>query len=539
MHPQATTTHTRIIWLILASIALYMLAWIDVPLFYDEVAFRMASGRGFLEGFVKQNYFAQCRAELPTQPLFLPVHYFYSWWDEAWGWAGLRTVPLLALTALVSSMLYRQRLALLPVMVLSGAFIGVTGLGFILSRPEYLLLLHAAAIIATWRVAQRPQPSLALVLGVLTVHGAVVCFSLFAHMQGLLLMPLSFLACLQLLRGRKILGVVAALFLVVTAFHGLAQAKFFCPEDPVLEQALNHTQGNGYGRYESDNFLIKTAKRAWRFERTFLFRANPEIYSQPIPSTAAARLVNPLILALVTLNGIALVAATGAVALRLWRTHGSALRRRAWRLLLNDLLAQGMVLWFAAALLLLFYSWYDVAGSFYRAHARHLLTVVLLVLFCLHMPAPKRTRLWLAWGWLAVVTCIASTIAAWVWVAPPLANGHAGVGVPRTIDARARDETVRALAKRCGIAPDASRVVVDDATYTALRTHHRPISYLYIWFGEELKPSGMTAKSTKAFERYITNLDPSGYVVRCRLLEPYGLQPQLRDGEFCCKKYRG
>lgn len=519
---------------VLALIALYLLAWYHVPLFFDEVAFRISAGRGFIDGFNKLNLFAQCEATPSTPYLLFPAQYFFSWVDIAFGWTGIRTVPIISIF-LLAFLALRGPPNRIAALILCGGFIGISGLGAVISRSEYLTYLHAAAILGTWMLA-RHHLSRGAIVAIVVVHLAVVSLALFAHMQGLLLMPLSFLACMTLLRQEKLLAVITSILLTIFVTQAIAFHEFRCEEDPALAQALSTTQGNGYARIESANIFVRYVKRAWRFENQFWFRQDPAAQYTPIPPTGAAAFLNIPIMLLVSLNGLLLVASTLVVARDLMRDY-LPLNKRSWRPLLNELVVQGRVLWLAASFILIFYSLYDVAGLFYRAHFRNVLTVVLVVLALVHAPSLPRLR-WLSpVGWLAFTLCLASTVVAWLMIYPPLAKGYEGVGVSLQSETPAREEEIRSFAQVCGFADDTPRIIVDDATYSALREHKRPIGFNYVWAAAALKPEGIQSLKPEDLKPYLLAVKPSGYVVRCSVLKPWGLIPQRRQGDLCCRRY--
>lgn len=524
-------------WVTFGIILAYLLAWYHVPLFYDEVAFRIYRGRAFVDGFSLGSLLPQCSATGPTAWPLLPAQLVYSWIDGWPAWLGVRTMPLLALGALLavtSRTLQKQPWA---VMLLCGAFVGISGLGMVLSRPEHVLLLHAACIVVTWQLSRKPPLPAWQILLVVVAHLFIISLSLLAHLQGVLLMPLSFITCMQVLRRRTLAAVlVAVLMVIATSSAALNGSAVHCPNDPQLEKAVKATQGSGIAAQEKGSWAQKMVTRFERYERQFFFRAQPEAFSLPLPPIPQ-RMVHALnvpVAVVVTINLFILLAAMAATVPVLWRRY----RQGKWRARVNALFADGHFLWFLATFILIAYCVYEVSGTFYRAYVRNLLTVILIAIAAAHIVGPRSKKLLKAYSIFVGVTCLASAAVAWVLIAPPLKQGYEGIGVSLQRDWPVFNASVADLAQRCGITTDTSRLIVDDTTYAALRHYHAPIGYNYLWVDEILIKGAIQQKTPGQRLARIRQLGGAGYVVRCDALERFKLPVDHRAGDVCCHLIR-
>ena len=140
----------------------YLLQWADLPLYQDEVALRVSRARFLTDGWTDYGLFAQCKSNTRTIALiFQPFAYLYSAFDAAFGWTGIRALPitgvLIALGIALTQILARRALA--PSLWLLTGLIGVAGSGLVLSRMETPTLLFGAVCLAGFSIIQRPVVS--------------------------------------------------------------------------------------------------------------------------------------------------------------------------------------------------------------------------------------------------------------------------------------------------------------------------------------------------------------------------------------------
>src|SRR5262245_16625568 len=90
-------------WVVFLIIAAYVLAWLDTPIFFDEAAFRRYSGRAFIDGFLRFNFFPQCLTPKAIPLLFMPASMVFSWMDSWPNWTGVRALPAASIAGLIVS----------------------------------------------------------------------------------------------------------------------------------------------------------------------------------------------------------------------------------------------------------------------------------------------------------------------------------------------------------------------------------------------------------------------------------------------------
>lgn len=525
----------------LGIIALYLLAFVDTPIFFDEAAFRRTNGRAFIDGFVQFAVFPDCLTPKQVSWVFVPAQALLSWMDAQIGWTGVRAAPIAAIALLIGSATALLRSIsptawVWPCLVLTGGFVGLSGAGLVLARPEYIAIVHVALCILTWLAgrSQTPTPVKALLV---VLHIVVLNVSLFVHPQGLIIAPFSALSFAYLLRDRAAFVVASVIAVAVMSAAAIPQQRFSCPEDTALERTVARTHGVVLtDQLSTKPFIKRAVSRLVHFVRQFPFQAS-EAFSIPAPTVPSKLAIAAAVPTggLVLLNLCLLCAIAGVMLVILAREYFSAVRSRAWmRLRLGFF--DGRVVWTVAAFALLFYSASDLGGLFYRAHFRNLLTVVLLAIAMTSLLDAKLLRWSRALAILSGVACLCSAVVAWAFVAPALAKGYESYYVSVTKDWSAYDQRVRKVAAQCGIGPTDRNVMVDVATYQAMRQNPRPIDFNYVWYRETLEGQAKT-RSEAEWADFYRKYSKSGFVVMCRTLAFAPMSVAGRDGELCCGRF--
>ena len=526
---------------ILLAIAAYLLAFLNVPIFYDEAAFRRVNGRALIDGFVQFAVFPECLTPKAVGWVFIPAHALISWLDGWLGWSGVRVLPTLSVLALVGAT--AALLATLApkrwgwaVLIFSGGFVGLAGTSMVMSRPEAITTLHITLCILTWLVGRKSPawPVVALVIG---LHLVVLNLSLFVHQQALIVAPFSALSCGYLLRRSRWAMLLVGACMIVMVVTAIAQQSFSCPEDPALEQLVSRTHGVVLSNQLADQPLaMQMASRLWLFIRQFPFLAQ-EAFSIPVPQVPDAVAIAAAIPVgmVVSLNLLVLVGAAAIMTMEMLRVYMPRLIRGDWRGV-GEVFSDSRAVWTAAALAVLAYSVYDLGGVFYRAYFRNLLTVLVLAIGVASLIELRPLRWMRILAVLSGVACLGSTAIAWQFLAPQLAAGYQSYYVSLMRDWPAFDQRVRDLAAQCGIGPTDEHVVVDMATYQAMRQNPRPLDFNYVWYREYLE--GTTQTRTEAeWKDFYRQFSRSGYVVMCRTLTSAPMSVQAQDDELCCAHF--
>ncbi len=525
----------------IATILFYLLAFINIPIFYDEAAFRRSSGRALIDGFSQFMVFPDCLTPKAVGWMFIPGHALFSWLDGELGWNGVRLLPLATMLILVGAVAALVR-STAPrnwtwsILLFAGGFVGLAGTGMVLSRAEFVITLHVALCVVTWLVA-RKSPSWPIVAIVLVLHLVALNLSLFVHLQSLILVPFSILTCAYLLRRSKPLMCLVVLVMLAMSAAAIPHQSFSCPEDPALEQTVARTHGVVLSSQLSDVSVVEqVAARLWLFVRQFPFQAQEafSIPAPPVPGAVAAMAALPIGI-VVAANFLVLVGAAGVMTVMLLRHYFPLLMRRDWRQI-GGAFFDGRVLWTAAALAVLVYSASDLGGLFYRAHFRNLLTAAVLAMGVCNLVDLRLIRWSRILAMLAGVTSLGSAAVAWVFIAPQLAAGYESYYVSVVRDWPAYDQRVRDVAAQCGIGPADEHVVVDVATYQAMRENPRPLDFNYVWYRESLEGNAK-ARTESEWAEFYRKYSESGYVVMCRTLTFAPMSVSGGDGELCCGRF--
>lgn len=539
---QSRSIHAKILpYAVIATIFLYLLAFINIPIFYDEAAFRRSNGRALIDGFSQFMVFPDCRTPKAVSWLFIPAHALFSWLDGQMGWNGVRLLPLATMSILVGAVaaLVRSTVPrnwIWSILLLAGGFVGLAGTGMVLSRAEFVTTLHVALCVTTWLVARKSR-SWQVVAIVLVLHLVALNLSLFVHPQSQLLIPFSILTCAYLLRRSKPLMWLVVCVVLAMSAAAIPHQGFYCPEDPALEQTIARSHGVVLSsRFADVSVVEQVASRLWLFVRQFPFQAKEafSIPAPPIPGAVAAVAALPIGI-VVAANFLILIGAAGVMTVTLLQHYFPLLMRKDWHQIAGAFF-DGRVLWTGAALAVLVYSAYDLGGMFYRAHFRNLLTVVVLAIGVCYLVDQRMIRWSRILAVLSGVTSLGSAIIAWTFIVPQLAAGYESYYVSVVRDWPAHDKRVRDVAAQCGIGPTDEHVVVDVATYQAMRENPRPLDFNYVWYRESLEGNAKTRTKSQWAEFYRKYSD-SGYIVMCRTLTFAPMSVSGGDGQLCCGRF--
>ena len=173
--------------------AFYLLQWLQMPLYQDEVALRISGARFLVDGATDYGLFGQCKSNVRTIALvFQPVAWLYSAFDAAFGWAWVREVPvagvLLAFGVVLAQVLANRMFALS--LLLPAGLIGVAGSGLVMSRMEAPTLFLGSICFIGYVLIRRPTVSPATLVAYFAILTLVTLFALFIHPQGMVFVPI-------------------------------------------------------------------------------------------------------------------------------------------------------------------------------------------------------------------------------------------------------------------------------------------------------------------------------------------------------------
>ena len=238
-----------------AAALFYLSQWLRMPLYSDEVGFRLLTSRYFADGAINFGIFP-CASNARLIPIiFRPAAYLLSLADFKSSWSMIRLVPLagalLMLTTTLIIVLRRGGLAL--ALVPAVGLIGVAGSGLILARGEAPMLYLGVTCLIGFTIARRRfsplEGSFYLVISTM-----LALLALFIHLQAMIFAPLLLLTAISFIlrtnsRAVMALATSAAMLVLFGTWTALTN-RVRCPEYPAIESMLATSELPGLAWYE-------------------------------------------------------------------------------------------------------------------------------------------------------------------------------------------------------------------------------------------------------------------------------------------------
>ena len=528
--------------LVFASFLLSLLLGVLLPIYTDEVAWRMQLRAG-IDGGIDRMISDICGPNTnAAPPLFMmPFRYASAWLNLTFPdplyvrtvGVGCAIVWAFLMRALIGRIAAdaRQR-SLLRALAFALLGMGVLPLMLVMSRPDQIVLLAMTcavlvAVVAAQRTATGAVSTWLWPLAIAALGVAAISY----HLKGVLIAPL-ILVCIFLSGSGK--RTLTARILAMLLFTGMAAPgahywveRFRCPDDPILAERL--------AKQNIASALVTEGD--WRnVTMTALIGANPNNYimlaeARKYPMSdwlPRGQIDNKASIARFIVMGLAWNGATVIAMFCLIL----ALRRR-WRERRIDLATAVPV---ALAGLAMIWGISQRARNDYEI----MIALPMLALFCVFSLSaipwtPQRTRQ-LGVGIAIVALCSlvgqadiarryypllrsAADQTGYVFRQPYSVSAY-GFGPLR--------QTILDTARLCGIGKNgrAQRPLVDDITYFAMIDSWRPFhrfGVLETWNGSIKDPIA-----------YLHSRGSEGMVVDCRALSPSLRQQAIRNGQYCC-----
>lgn len=529
---------------ILAIAALYLSQWIQMPLYQDEVALRVLRGRFLVDGATDYGLFAQCASNIRTiASIFWPVAWLYAAFDAAFGWAGVRALPVAVVLfalgiVLVQILGARVRAASL---VLLAGLIGVAGSGLVLSRMEAPTLLFGAVCLTGYVLIRRPTVSPLVQVAFLVFATLVALFALFIHPQAMVFVPIILLlAGMMVVRSypwwARALACLSVACVAVAAVAAWDNTSLHCPEMPALESQFDQmglpglVQERGLSGVQA-NLQGKFA----RYAGNFLFRKDYDVGYLPGIELASGRgalfrtFLNGAIWAIVLLNllfacGVAIVAAYLSVR-RAFRAG-----RRLHEQWLSIAFAPSTFLFLASSSHLALFV-YDTPTNFYRAFYIHFVLAAVNAL-ALSGVGARFGRAVFAAGAVALVVCTLSVAVVRQDIRPKFLAGWEGPSISLRTEWSSVNADVQKVAARCDLGPDLPRVVIDDMTYDGMKHHRHLLPLRWIVLGQDFRNEDRADPL-----QFFRGLSATGIVAQCKSFDAFHLPASGQVNGFCCLKF--
>lgn len=517
---------------------IYLGQWLQMPLYPDEIAFRLLTSRYLVDGATNFGIFP-CLSNARTIPIvFRPIAYALSVADVELAWSMVRFAPLagvlLALGATLTILLYRGAVAV--ALMTAAGFIGVAGSGLVLSRGEAPILFLSLACLVGYIIITRRHVPLVLSAAFLIASTSAALVAFFVHVQALILAPIVILTIVALIartdrRGLWALGGLSILLVIAGAWASLS-SKNGCTEYPSIALFFAKSEFPGLVRYEGfagvQNYLWEKLPR---YAGQFIFKTSYEInYLPGIKETFFGDwlpVLNAAIQSAVILNFILAVVATIITGATIAMTFS---RKRPWGERLNvvtGMPAPYLFLGLTGHLALLIY---DVPTAFYRSFHIHLMLILLNCLALSMLRGKSAALLWPV-GIASMVISLCSAFISSSEMRSKFAGGWAGPSISLKTDWSMLRSQIAGVAQSCNIQAADSGIVIDDLTYDAMKRHPHLIPITYTGFAVRPK-----ASEPAALYKLLRELSATAVVTRCEFLFPYGLTPQHRNNGICCLK---
>ncbi|MCP3384596.1 hypothetical protein NLM31_29910 [Bradyrhizobium sp. CCGUVB4N] len=526
---------------VLGAAVFYLAQWLQMPLYPDEVAFRILKARYLADGVQEYLLFPQCLSTTRGIPLLLrPVAYSFSAFDFSFGWLLIREIPtvgvILAMAAAL--MLLRRDRAPAATLLVTAGFIGVAGAGLVLFRMETALLYYGAACVAGYALLQRDNRHPILVGLYLAVSTVLGLFAFFTHLQSLVLAPIGILIATGLFIKQRLITVriFAGLCVACIATGALVSSKvpaLNCPGLPGVERFVDVMTLPGLAKQEGPGAVSDyLADKLNKYQHQFLFEPTYEHGYLPGTETDKSKTLyvsfNVFISVLVVLNlliACCLFIYAGIEIVRRLVSNEHSVHAKA--LLLVTVPQLYLFLAIAGHLGLFFI---DVPTNFYRAFYINFALVLINAMALGHIRGFMRLALWPIGG-ISLAVCVLSASLVLVQFKPKFVAGWSGPSIPLDTDWNAVRSNVTKIVGKCGIRPQEARIFIDDMTFDAMKGHPHlmPITYL----GVAYDPKDPGAKTP---EKFIRSFGATYVLARCIYLPIYKIDPDVRMDDLCCAK---
>lgn len=516
----------------------YLSAWMHMPIYPDETATRLQSFRAIADHGLRYVAFPYCAGSSPTPIPMLPFAYLLGALDSFAGWSFVRVIPLVSLLAVFAAavLAIQRHAANHMVLLLPLAFVGVTGSGLIMMRPECFLALQGAAIFAGYWLIRNQRNNL---LDASWIVGTtfVSLLSIYTHPQGIILFPISLTMTVWLVvksasRTVQALGCLAILWTAVGSFTMVPIFSPACSEHPVFQKTLYDLSIFGPKAWpEFSSSLSPWIEKFQKHTDNFLFKEDYIAGYLPAFSHAhvlSLRWLNTSISVAVGLNlALTLIvigwASIKSVRILFQSEDPIGVRLASFFAAGSTFLAIGASAMFALLLV-------DHYTLFYRSHCVHMALVLINVVALSSLKLRWHASL-VPLYCFAIALCLQSTVTTFKYIDSMFLRGWQGPSLSLSTDWNAVSAKVSRLTKTCGIAKSQERIVIDDLTYTALREHTHLLPLSYMWVEQSVIEPGTQPMSP--VRRLGTAL-----LVRCQAnFGPNIPEGVIRDGDLCCANF--
>ena len=516
-------------------------AWYFMPIYPDEIAFRLQMGRYIPDRGVVYGLYPLCASNVKVTPLlFVIPASILSWLDLTFSPVAIRILPFISVIAAVFLTIWYAARGANPktAVIATTAFIGVAGSGLVLARYEYVQILNIVCCLGVFHFLDSPSTRTSLRFGLFTLLLISSLLSLYAHVQGLLFLPLTLYLAYNLLSpkfGKLRAAFLMAMLLVFMAQTAISFHHGTCSGYPEIEQFWSQMTFN-VDEFKSTKLTNWLTAKFDKYLQTFLYNGNYTVNYLPGINVEESWQLNLLgllnnniqiVLVVNLLLAVFITLASGIFTIKQYMAPRQL--SATWRS--TDL---SHVMKVALALLILpvsFLFLYDSVQNFYRSFFLNLLISIVLALLLSRVSIARARSLIDPYSFFCGALVITS-LATNVWCfTDKLRAGYEGPSLSLDRDWVGIERDVKALAKDCDMDMSAGRIVLDDLTYDSLKSY--PQLYAATYMGLEADINKFTMSDV------INKVRPNYAIARCDTLRGTSIGFQKSRNQLCCTNFIG
>jgi hypothetical protein len=510
-----------------------LLVWKNIGIYPDEIAYRIERWRYFQDHGVAYGLYALCTSKVHLVPwTFAAPAAFLSALDLTFNYAQIRLLYCLCLIATLGiTMRYVSRSGrIFPWYAISIGVIGVAGSSLVMARYEAVITINILFCLCGLLIAEQSKrigakeilASAGILFGLL--------LSLYSHLQGLLFLPLSVFVIYRLLtsshqkiRWRPICGL--ALLSAWLIYKSLQIHIASCDAYPALMDFWGKMtfQTSDISEHGLFGFLKNTfSEYTTSFQYKNAYEPN---YLAGIQDVKPFRFFNKVILCIlviaVLINVMAVLFSVPILCRQL------NMKRKNPAVAFNEHLLCFLLI--AGPTLVLFF--YDKAHNFYRSsYINFLLALALTILFT----TIRRPRfiLWAKiFSFTALFVAGISLVINFSLFRATLST-YAGPSISMKTNWRDVSNDIEKLMDLCNIKQSDHSIVVDDVTYSVLKTVNKvnPITYL-----------SLQAQLNKLdVNDVLKRTNQNAVLAHCNAMQSSGIgwPAQHQVGNMCCANFQ-
>lgn len=513
-----------------------LLVWYQIPIFPDEIAVRLLSGRYLQDSGISQKLFHYCAANSRDTPaLFVIPAWLFSWQDMLFSPINIRVFPWIISIALlsVSISLACRRGYPFAAVIATTALLGVAGSSLVMARFEYVQLLNVLVCFgAIYFIESDSIKGYLLRYSVIAVLLLTVLMSLFVHIQGLLFLPLTLFVIYLLLKGEvsKLgAGVLAGLALLFSAYTTIVFHHFSCTDHPEIAQymadkvfSIEKINSLGFGKW----FVLEFKS----YYTSFIYK--PDYQINYLPGIIGNNQFMQVMFEALNLGIVIIVLVNFCIFLFVAGYGSTYLFRQATQIYKQqpsdkeDPSADNVITLMLIVMPVLFLFFYDVDHNFYRSFFINFLIAIVLAIVVSWRLGSHASKYSKAYLLLCGTVVFLSALINYSWFADRLNAGFEGPSMSVNQNWESIQRDVKLLAVDCDIDLEGGKIVIDDMTYDSLKSSPNlyPITYLHLSAQlTKLKPIDV-----------IEAIHPNAILARCDSFRSAEIEFTHSRNRLCC-----